>query len=56
MTREFFKWVKKYKVTMTDLTKVLSEIEEGNFEADLGGHVQKNALNPVTKAKEEAAG
>ena len=41
---------------MTDLTQVLSEIEERNFDADLGGHVQKNALNSVTKAKEEAAG
>ena len=44
MTREFFKWADKQSVTVADLAKVLDEVEGGNFEADLGGHVLKKRV------------
>lgn len=44
MTREFSKWADKYGVTVADLVKVLDEVDSGNFEADLGGHVLKKRI------------
>lgn len=44
MTREFFKWTNKHGVTIADLSKILDEVEAGNFEADLGGHVIKKRV------------
>lgn len=44
MTREFSKWVDKHGVTIGDLVKVLDEVEAGNFDADLGGHVLKKRI------------
>lgn len=44
MTREFSKWADKQRVTVADLAKVLNEVEAGNFEADLGGHVFKKRV------------
>jgi len=44
MTREFSKWMNKHTLTIADLSKVLDEVEAGNFEADLGGHVLKKRV------------
>lgn len=44
MTKEFAKWVAKYGVTVADLVKILDEVESGNFDADLGGHVLKKRV------------
>jgi len=41
MTRHFAKWAKNRKVSDESLKKALDEVESGNFEADLGGHIIK---------------
>ena len=44
MTREFAKWANKHGVSISDLARVLDEVESGGFEADLGGHVIKKRI------------
>ena len=44
MTREFSKWADKHNVAVADLVKVFIEVEKGNFDADLGGHVLKKRV------------
>lgn len=45
----------KYDVTIADLVKILDEVESGNFDADLGGHVLKSGFDFKVKVNEEAA-
>ena len=44
MTREFSKWADKHNVAVVDLVKALAEVEKGNIDADLGGHVLKKRV------------
>ena len=51
MTRHFAKWAKDRKVSEETLKKALDEVESGNFEADLGGHIIKKADRFCRKRK-----
>jgi hypothetical protein len=51
MTKHFAKWAKKQNIPNIDLAKSLNEVEEGNFEANLGGHVIKKRIRFQGKGK-----
>jgi hypothetical protein len=55
-TPTHFKWADKQSVTVADLAEVLDEVESGNFEADLGGHVLKKRIKLQGQGRKEAAG
>jgi len=44
MTKHFAKWAKKQNIPNIDLAKAMNEVEVGNFEANLGGHVIKKRI------------
>lgn len=44
MTKHFSKWVKQHQVSIKQLDQALTEVSEGNFEADLGGGVIKKRI------------
>ena len=44
MTKHFSKWALKQKIRRNDLSLALSEVQDGNFEASLGGHIYKKRI------------
>ena len=44
MTKKFGKWAKKNKLHPQNLTKSLTEVIDGTFEANLGGHIFKKRV------------
>ncbi|MCB2184387.1 MAG: type II toxin-antitoxin system RelE/ParE family toxin [Desulfobulbaceae bacterium] len=44
MTRHFSKWVSKQKISENGLVTALKEVEAGNFDANLGGHIYKKRI------------
>lgn len=44
MTRHFSKWAKKQRVSIQRLSDALDEVEHGNFEVNLGGHLVKKRI------------
>ena len=44
MTRHFSKWASKQKISQDDLSLALTEVQAGNFEASLGGHIYKKRI------------
>ncbi len=54
MTKHFSKWASKQKVPSGELSKALDEVEKGLFEANLGGHIFKNASAFKGEVKGEA--
>jgi len=44
MTKQFSKWVAKRKISKNDLVTALIEVQAGNFEANLGGHIYKKRV------------
>jgi len=44
MTRKFSKWASKQKIPENELATVLAEIQAGNFEVNLGGHIYKKRI------------
>lgn len=44
MTKQFSKWVSKQKIPETELVTAVSEIQDGIFEASLGGHLYKKRI------------
>lgn len=51
MTKRFGKWAKKKKLTSQDLTNSLTEVVDGMFEANLGGHIYKKRVARSGKGK-----
>lgn len=51
MTKHFAKWAGKQNIPDIDLAKALDEVENGNFEANLGGHVIKKRIRFQGKGK-----
>lgn len=51
MTRHFSKWAAKQNILSEELTKSLKEVEDGNFEASLGGHIFKKRTRFQGKGK-----
>ena len=44
MTKHFAKWAKKQKLPDHELVNALTEVEEGHFDAGLGGHIYKKRI------------
>jgi len=44
MTKHFSKWASKQKIHKNDLSLALIEVQDGNFEASLGGHIYKKRI------------
>lgn len=44
MTKHFVKWASKQKIPIDDLEKALEEVGNGNYEANLGGHIYKKRI------------
>lgn len=51
MTRSFSKWAAKQNIPMEELAEAIQEIENGNFEANLGGHILKKRIRFPGKGK-----
>ena len=41
MTKQFSKWVSNQNIPENGLTESIAEVQSGNFEANLGGHLYK---------------
>jgi hypothetical protein len=54
MTRHFSKWAKKQNISTGELSKALDEIKNGQFEADLGGHILKKRIRFQGKGKSKS--
>lgn len=44
MTKHFSKWASKQKISEESLSLALTEVQSGNFEASLGGHIYKKRI------------
>lgn len=51
MTKHFSKWASKQKISKNELSNALSELEKGNFEANLGGYLYKKRIRFEGKGK-----
>ncbi len=51
MTKHFAKWARKQNIPTEELSKALSELENGNFEANLGGNIVKKRIRYQGKGK-----
>ena len=51
MTRHFAKWAKKQNIPDNELSKALNEVKDGNYEANLGGHIIKKLIRFQGKGK-----
>lgn len=44
MTKHFAKWAKKQNIPDTELESILTELENGIYETNLGGHIIKKRI------------
>jgi len=44
MTKHFAKWAAKHKILEDEIALALKEMQAGNFEANLGGHIYKKRI------------
>lgn len=51
MTRHFAKQAKKQNIPDNELSKALNEVKDGNYEANLGGHIIKKRIRFQGKGK-----
>src|SRR3990172_11911268 len=51
MTKSFSKWATKQDVPHEELAEAIQEIENGNYEANLGGHILKKRIRFQGKGK-----
>ena len=51
MTKHFSKWASKQKILKNGLVTALIELQNGNFEANLGGHIYKKRIRFEGKGK-----
>jgi len=51
MTKHFSKWAAKEKIPKYELANALTEIQAGNFEGNLGGHIYKKRIRFEGKGK-----
>ena len=51
MTKHFSKWASKQKIPKNGLVTALIELQNGNFEANLGGHIYKKRIRFEGKGK-----
>ena len=50
-TRHFYKWAKKQKVSLEQLSLAAVEVLNEHYEADLGGHIIKKRVGTHNKGK-----
>ncbi len=55
MTKHFARWVTKQNIAIEKLTTGLEEVKEGNFDANLGGHIFKKRIRLQGKGKSGSA-
>jgi len=51
MTKHFSRWVNKQQIPKKELSNSLSEIQAGNFEANLGGNLYKKRIRSKGQGK-----
>ncbi len=51
MTKHFSKWVAKQNIQKNELATALAELQDGKFEANLGGHIYKKRIRFEGKGK-----
>lgn len=51
MTRHFSKWASKQKIPVGELITAMTEVQEGKFDANLGGNVYKKRIRFEGKDK-----
>lgn len=51
MTKQFSRWAAKQNIPENELYNAIEEIQAGNFEANLGGHVYKKRIRFEGKGK-----
>lgn len=51
MTKHFSKWASKQKIPEDELSKALSEVQQGKYEANLGGNIFKKRIRFEGKGK-----
>ncbi|MDM8543752.1 type II toxin-antitoxin system RelE/ParE family toxin [Desulfococcaceae bacterium HSG9] len=51
MTKHFSKWASKQKISENELAGALAELKDGNYEANLGGHIYKKRIRFEGKGK-----
>jgi hypothetical protein len=44
MTKHFAKWADKHKIPEDEIALALKEVQAGNFEVNLGGHIYKKRI------------
>lgn len=44
MTKQFSKWASNQSIAENGLTEAIEEVQSGNFDADLGGHLYKKRI------------
>jgi len=54
MTRHFSKWAKKQSISRRELSNTIDEITNGQFEANLGGHIIKKRIKFQGKGKSKS--
>ncbi len=51
MTKHFSKWASKQNIPTNELSKALNEVQQGRYEANLGGNVFKKRIRFEGKGK-----
>ncbi|RLB87805.1 MAG: type II toxin-antitoxin system RelE/ParE family toxin [Deltaproteobacteria bacterium] len=51
MTKHFSKWAKRQNIHKLEIQKALNEVENGVYEADLGGHIIKKRIRFPNRGK-----
>ena len=51
MTKQFSKWVSKQKIPAGELATALKELQNGKFEANLGGNIYKKEFDLKEKVR-----
>ena len=51
ITRQFSKWISKQEIPENEIVTALTELKEGNYEANLGGNIYKKRIRFGGKGK-----
>ena len=51
MTKQFYKWASKQNIIEGGLIEAIKEVQTGNYDASLGGHLYKKRIRFLGKGK-----
>ena len=54
MTKHFSRWASKQNIPKKELATALAEVQAGNFEANLGGHIYKKRIRFKGQGKSDS--